>query len=203
MAAFSVLLTKKQKKLLVRKALQKKISKAELMRGIIDKVYNWKIISKAKERKKSNRYKYDKYKYDKYKYDGGKWGYRDYRNWRLLKKKRCEICRSLKNLVLHHKDKNTRNFSPKNCLTVCQKCHINKFHRKKATKYMLLYGKTLAQMAKEKNTTIGRILYQLKKKEKTSKYIRLYGKTLSQMAKERKISIKKVLDQLKKKGNLK
>lgn len=66
----------------------------------------------------------------RYKNDGGKWGYKDYRQIRKLKKDRCELCGTKKKLTLHHIDKNPRNPNPSNLITVCMKCHMNNFHKK-------------------------------------------------------------------------
>lgn len=90
----------------------------------------------------------------RYKKDGGKWGYKDYRKLKSIKKTKCTKCGSKKNLVLHHKDKNTRNSQPSNLTTICQKCHISIYHTQRISKYKRLYGKTLAELAKEKNTNI-------------------------------------------------
>lgn len=66
-----------------------------------------------------------------YKNDGGKWGYKDYRRYIILRKRTCESCgangKKIKsiNLHIHHIDGNPRNPDPSNLQTLCSRCHRN------------------------------------------------------------------------------
>jgi hypothetical protein len=42
---------------------------------------------------------------------------------RFLKKEKCEICESVKQLVVHHKDRNRYNNSLNNLIILCRSCH--------------------------------------------------------------------------------
>jgi hypothetical protein len=42
----------------------------------------------------------------------------------------CQICNSLEDLIVHHRDKNKLNCNPDNLITLCRSCHI-KLHRGK------------------------------------------------------------------------
>ena len=64
----------------------------------------------------------------RYKKDGGKQGYKDYRKCRKLIKDCCEICGAKDRLEIHHKDKNKKNSSAENIITLCRKCHLEYGH---------------------------------------------------------------------------
>jgi len=77
----------------------------------------------------------------------GNWkgGYYFYKQHR---KEFCELCKAksgsvlfgrIKNLSVHHKDKNHYNFRPSNLATLCHSCHI-KVHRNKKGKYPEFQG---------------------------------------------------------------
>ena len=59
-----------------------------------------------------------------YKKDGGKWGYKDYKTIKKNKKSSCELCGYTLGLECHHKDRDTRNSSPENLITLCKTCHM-------------------------------------------------------------------------------
>lgn len=72
--------------------------------------------------------------------NNGNWGggISEYPNHYELKKIRkiiikenpiCSICKINKSTVTHHLDKSKNNHSPKNLIAVCQKCHVNKYHK--------------------------------------------------------------------------
>jgi len=94
----------------------------------------------------------------RYKGDGGdRWGYKEYRIIKKLKKTYCEKCKATdKKLELHHKDKNKRNSNPNNLITVCHKCHHKHFHtgEKKQSKYTKKYGIPQYEIAKKLNEPI-------------------------------------------------
>ena len=48
----------------------------------------------------------------------------------ILKKDKCEICGNIKNLDIHHKDKNWKNNSLDNLKCLCRSCHT-KIHKSK------------------------------------------------------------------------
>lgn len=52
------------------------------------------------------------------------------RSYQQYKKEKCEICGSVKFLLVHHKDKNRNNNELYNLQTLCKKCH-QKIHRLK------------------------------------------------------------------------
>jgi len=122
---------------------------------------NSRVLVHIKEQLCSNHFpSYFASLHPRYKRDGGKWGYKDYRKIKKFKKKKCELCDSKKNLDIHHEDLDPRNSNVENLITVCRKCHLRYFHKKykhpklykkKGSKYKRLYGKTLKEIAMEKN----------------------------------------------------
>lgn len=84
--------------------------------------------------------------------DGGKWGYKDYKSYILLKKDYCEQCGATDILLhLHHIDNNTRNSAINNFQTLCYKCHHKTY--KSCTPRILISGKSLKEWARLYNRT--------------------------------------------------
>lgn len=87
-------------------------------------------------------------KSQRYKNNGGlKWGYKDYRKLKALKKDKCELCGLPGILHIHHKDLNIRNSLLNNIVIVCVKCHHDVFHRNKNSKYRRAYGMTTTEIS--------------------------------------------------------
>lgn len=51
------------------------------------------------------------------------------RTYRTLKdRSKCELCGATKNIGIHHLDGNKKNNELSNLISVCQSCHISKYH---------------------------------------------------------------------------
>jgi len=100
-------------------------------------------------------------------------GASEYKDHAILEKIRLEVlkrdkykckCCNKKATETHHRDKTKENHEINNLISVCHKCHINRFHKCKKTtsKHIRKYGMTLQEMGEKFGVTSSTINYWIK-----------------------------------------
>jgi len=143
--------------------------------------------------------------------------YKSYPKHHLMRKNRliklqetqgkCEICKTNKAYMIHHKDFSMDNHSLDNLIVVCCRCHriIHANRNPSISKYKRIYGMTLLEIAKQIQCSSATVVELHRKKllhkilenkttyKRTSKFIRLYNMNLVEIALKLKCSFHTVI----------